>query len=313
MTRQAIQLGWLPRLRITRTSALGYGQIYVGNVNWLMMIVTIGLTLVFRKSDNLAAAYGIAVSATMLMTTVLLYMAMREHLRWSLPLSAAVAGCFLIVDSAFFLSNAAKIAEGGYVPLALAALVYGVMWLWHSGREAVTTAIIERKIPVSEFMSSLGQRGVPRVPGTAVFLTRSKTGVPPVMAWHLQHNRALHEKVVVINVMIEPVPWVGKEERLRLEQEAPNFWRATAHFGFMERPDIPAILREAKEKGCTVLLDDVTYYVGHETVMPREDGEGLPKWRVSLFSVMDRNAAKITDFFKLPVNDVVEIGREVEI
>jgi KUP system potassium uptake protein len=313
MTRQAIQLGWLPRLRITQTSALGYGQIYVGTVNWLMMIVTIGLTLVFRKSDNLAAAYGIAVSATMLMTTVLLYMAMREHLRWSLPLSAAVAGCFLIVDSAFFLSNAAKIAEGGYVPLALAALVYGVMWLWHSGREAVTTAIIERKIPVSEFMSSLGQRGVPRVPGTAVFLTRSKTGVPPVMAWHLQHNRALHEKVVVINVMIEPVPWVGKEERLRLEQEAPNFWRATAHFGFIERPDIPAILREAKEKGCTVLLDDVTYYVGHETVMPREDGEGLPKWRVSLFSVMDRNAAKITDFFKLPVNDVVEIGREVEI
>ena len=147
MTRQAMQLGWLPRLRITQTSALGYGQIYVGTVNWLMMIVTIGLTLIFRKSDNLAAAYGIAVSATMLMTSVLLYMAMREYLRWSLPLSAAVAGCFLIVDSAFFLSNSAKIAEGGYVPLALAALIYGVMWLWHSGREAVTMAITERAHP----------------------------------------------------------------------------------------------------------------------------------------------------------------------
>ena len=150
---------------------------------------------------------------------------------------------------------------------------------------------------------------VPRVPGTAVFLTRSKTGVPPVMAWHIQ----LHEKVMVINVMIEPVPWVGKEEWLRITEEAPSFWRATAHFGFRERPDIPAILREAKEKGCTILLDDVAYYVGHETVLPKEDGGGLPKWRVSLFSVMDRNAAKVTDFFKLPVNDVVEIGREIAI
>ncbi len=194
MTRQAMQLGWLPRLRITQTSALGYGQIYVGTVNWLMMIVTISLTLVFRKSDNLAAAYGIAVSATMLMTTVLLYMAMREYLRWNLLLSAAVAGCFLIVDSAFFLSNAAKIAEGGYVPLGLAAVVYGVMWLWHSGRAAVTKAITEQHISVEDFMAALKKKGVPRVPGTAVFLTRSITGVPPVMAWHVYHNRALHEK-----------------------------------------------------------------------------------------------------------------------
>ncbi len=313
MTRQAMQLGWLPRLRITQTSALGYGQIYVGTVNWLMMIVTIGLTLVFRKSDNLAAAYGIAVSATMLMTSVLLFMAMRQYLRWNLLLSAAVAGCFLIVDSAFFLSNAAKIAEGGYVPLALAALVYGVMWLWHSGRAAVTKAITEQHISVEDFMAALEKKRVPRVPGTAVFLTRSITGVPPVMAWHVYHNRALHERVMVLNVSIEPVPWVRKEDRLRFTQEAPNFWRATAHFGFMERPDIPATLREAEEKGCGISLEDVTYYIGHETVMPREDGEGLPVWQVSLFSAMDRNEAKVTDFFKLPRNDVVEIGREVAI
>jgi KUP system potassium uptake protein len=313
MTRQAMQLGWLPRLRITQTSALGYGQIYVGTVNWLLMIVTISLTLIFRKSDNLAAAYGIAVSATMLMTTVLLYMAMREYLRWSLLLSAVVAGGFLVVDSAFFLSNSAKIAEGGYVPLVLAALVYGVMWLWHSGREAVTKAITEKRIPLQDFMAGLEQKHVPRVPGTAVFLTRSRTGVPPVMAWHLQHNRSLHEKVMVINVVIEPVPWIGQDERLRFVQEAADFWRATAYFGFMERPDIPAVLSEAKKKGCAIILNDVTYYVGHETVVPREDGEGLAKWRVSLFSIMDRNAARVTDFFKLPVNDVVEIGREVEI
>jgi KUP system potassium uptake protein len=313
MTRQAMQLGWLPRLRITQTSALGYGQIYVGTVNWLMMIVTMSLTLVFQKSDNLAAAYGIAVSATMLMTSVLLYMAMREHLRWSLPLSAAVAGSFLVVDSAFFLSNAAKIAEGGYVPLALAALIYGVMWVWHSGREAVTKAITEKPASLQEFMAGLEQKRVPRVPGTAVFLTRSTTGVPPVMAWHVHHNRALHERVMVLNVLIEPIPWVSEEDRLRVEEDAPDFWRATAHFGFMERPNIPEILREAKDRGCTILLGDVTYYVGHETVVPNEEGDGLPEWRVSLFAVMDRNAAKVTDFFKLPVNDVVEIGREVAI
>ncbi len=313
MTRQAMQLGWLPRLRITQTSALGYGQIYVGTVNWLLMIVTIGLTLIFRKSDNLAAAYGIAVSATMLMTSVLLYMAMRQYLKWSLLLSAAVAGSFLIVDSAFFLSNAAKIAEGGYVPLALASLIYGVMWLWHSGRAAVTKAITEVHIPVESFMADLEQKGVPRVPGTAVFLTRTKIGVPPVMAWHVHHNRALHEQIMVLNVSIEPVPWVAKEDRLRFTQEAPNFWRGAASFGFMERPDIPAVLRAAKEKGCAIFLEDVTYYIGHETVMPREDGQGLPEWQVSLFSIMDRNEAKVIDFFKLPLNDVVEIGREVAI
>ncbi len=313
MTRQAIQLGWLPRLQITQTSALGFGQIYVGTVNWLMMIVTIGLTLVFRKSDNLAAAYGIAVSATMLMTSVLLFIAMREYLRWSLPFSAAVAGCFIVVDSAFFIANSAKIAEGGYVPLALATGVYGIMWIWHSGRQAVMQALMAKQISVDEFMTDVTRKGVPRVPGTAVFLTRSKTGAPPVMVWHVKHNRALHERIMVLNVSIEPVPWVRSEDRLRFAQEAPNFWRGTAYFGFMERPDIPPVLREAKEKGCSLLLDDVTYYVGRETVVSREDGKGMPKWREGLFAVMERNASQVTDFFRLPVEQVVEIGRQVAI
>jgi KUP system potassium uptake protein len=313
MTRQAIQLGWLPRLRIKQTSALGYGQIYVGAVNWLMMAVTIGLTLVFRKSDNLAAAYGIAVSATMLMTSVLLFIAMREHLRWSLAASVAVSACFITVDTAFFAANSVKIAEGGYVPLALAALIYGLMWIWHTGREAVTQAITSKAIPIDRFMSGLEKRGVPRVPGTAVFLTRSKRGVPPVMAWHVKHNRALHEKIMVINVSIEPVPWVRNEDRLHFFLEAPNLWRATANFGFMERPDIPALLQEAKDRGCNILVDDVTYYVGRETVVSREDGEGLPAWIESVFATMERNAAQVTDFFRLPPDQVVEIGRQIAI
>ncbi len=313
MTRQAIQLGWLPRLPVRQTSALGYGQIYVGTVNWLMMIVTIALTFIFRKSDNLAAAYGIAVSATMLMTSVLLFIAMREHLRWSLPLSAAVSSCFIVVDSAFFIANATKVLEGGYVPLALAIAVYGVMWIWHSGRLAVTRAITASPIPVGKFMAEIAAKGVPRVPGTAVFLTRSKSGIPPVMAWHVKHNRALHEHLMVINVSIEPVPWVRKEDRLKFVEEAPNFWRAGAYFGFMERPDIPALLREAKDKGCSLSVDDVTYYVGQETIVAREDGKGLPLWQEHLFAIMERNAAQVTDFFRLPVDQVVEIGRQVAI
>jgi KUP system potassium uptake protein len=154
---------------------------------------------------------------------------------------------------------------------------------------------------------------VPRVPDTAVFLSRAKSGVPPVTAWHVKHNRALHERIMVINVSIEPVPWVRKEDRVRFVQEAANFWRAMAYFGFMDRPNIPAVLREAKEKGCNTLLDDVTYYVGRETVVSREDGGGLPKWQESLFAAMERNADQVTDFFRLPVDQVVEIGRQVAI
>ena len=313
MTRQAIQLGWLPRLRITQTSALGYGQIYIGVVNWMLMAVTIGLTLLFKKSDNLASAYGIAVSATMLMTSVLLFIAMREHLRWSLAASAAISGCFILVDSAFFLANSAKIGEGGYVPLAIAGAIYGLMWVWHTGREAVIHTITSKYVAVGDFLAGLEKKGVPRVPGTAVFLTRSKRGVPPVMAWHVKHNRALHEKLMVINICIEPIPWVDAPDRLHFFQEAPNFWRATANFGFMERPDIPALLQEAKGRGCDISGEDVTYYVGRETVVSREDGTGLPELAEVLFAAMERNAAHVTDFFRLPPDQVVEIGRQVAI
>jgi KUP system potassium uptake protein len=313
MTRQAIQLGWLPRLRITQTSAHGIGQIYIGVVNWLLMAVTIALTLSFHKSDNLAAAYGIAVSATMLMTSVLLYIAMREYLRWSRALSIAVAGFFVIVDSAFFAANSAKIAEGGYVPLGIAAIVYGLMWIWHTGRTAVRRALRSVNIPIDSFMAGLAEKGVPRVPGTAVFLSRSPRGVPPVMKWHVKHNRALHERVMIMNVSFEPVPYVREEDRLNFFSEAPNLWRATANFGFMERPDIPALLQEAKKKGCGIDIDDVTYYVGRETVVSREDGEGLPHWQEAIFATMDRNAAQVTDFFRLPVDRVVEIGRQVAV
>jgi KUP system potassium uptake protein len=313
MTRQAIQLGWLPRLHIKQTSEQGYGQIYVGVVNWLLMVVTIALTLLFHKSDNLAAAYGIAVSLTMLMTSFLLFIAMREIWQWSLWASAATAGLFVFVDTGFFAANSLKIADGGYVPLLLAAAVYGLMLIWHRGTVAVAHSLELAPVSMPEFLAGLEARGVPRVPGTAVFLTRSSSGVPPVMVWHLRQNRALHERVVVLRVLTESRPRVHWPDLMTVAGDGDGVWRVTAHFGFMQRPDIPRLLKEAKLQGCEVQLDDVTYYVGHEIIVHRDRGAELPVWQEKLFAAMVRNTSQVTDYFRLPTEQVVEIGRQISI
>ena len=313
MTRQAIQLGWLPRLHIKQTSEKGYGQIYVGVVNWLLMAVTIMLTILFHKSDNLAAAYGIAVSLTMLMTSFLLFIAMREIWQWSLPASLSAAGLFAVVDAGFFAANSVKIADGGYVPLLLAACVYGAMLIWHRGSAAVAHRLAQTPVSVPEFLADLKSRSVPRVPGTAVFLTRTASGVPPVMIWHLKHNRALHDYVVVLSVLTESRPQVHWPDLMSVVREGEGFWRVTAHYGFMQRPDIPHLLKEARQRGCEVRLDDVTYYVGHESILHQRHGASLPRWQEMLFAAMARNASHVTDYFRLPSEQVVEIGRQVSI
>jgi KUP system potassium uptake protein len=313
MTRQAIQLGWLPRVRITQTSEEGYGQIYVGVVNWLLMVVTIALTILFHSSDNLAAAYGIAVSLTMLMTSFLLFIAMREIWHWSLWTSGAIAGLFVVIDAGFFASNSTKIVEGGYVPLLLAAVVYGVMLIWHRGTLSIRASIEQDQISVASFLADLKEHGVPRVPGTAVFLTRSVSGVPPVMQWHLKHNRALHEDVVIITIMYETRPRIPLAERVAVTQEADHFWRVATRIGFMERPDMPLIMRQARDKACGAALDDITYYVGHESIVQRERAPLMPAWQVALFSAMARNSTHIIDYFRLPRDQVVEIGRIISI
>ena len=313
MTRQAIQLGWLPPVRITQTSAEGYGQIYVGVVNWLLMIATVGLTVGFGKSDNLAAAYGIAVSATMLITSALLFLAMRDIWHWNVLASAAVVGGFFIVDAAFFIANLTKIAEGGYVPLMLAACVYFIMVVWHTGAAAVAERLREAVMPIGKFMKMIEKDQIPRVPGTAVFLTRTQRDVPPVMVWHLRHNRALHEYLFVLTVNTQSVPWTKEADRLTFDEIAPNFWRASARYGFMERPNIPILLEKAHMRGCNIDLDDITYYVGHETVISRSDRKGQPRWLETLFAFMQRNSSHLTDYFRLPSDAVVEIGRQIAI
>jgi KUP system potassium uptake protein len=313
MTRQAIQLGWLPRLHITQTSEMGHGQIYVGVVNWLLMTVTLALTVVFQKSDNLAAAYGIAVSLTMLMTSCLLFIALREIWRWSLWLSLIIAGLFLVIDTGFFAANAMKFAEGGYVPLLLAACVYGLMLIWHRGTAAVAHQLAQVPVLVPDFLADVERRAVPRVPGTAVFLTRTATGAPPVLLWHLKHNRALHERVVVLRVLTESKPRVHWPELMSVVEEGKNFWRVTAHFGFMQRPDIPRLLEEAQQLGCGVRLEDVIYYVGHENILHRQHGPAMPHWQEQIFAAMVRNSSHVTDYFRLPSEKVVEIGRQISI
>ncbi len=313
MTRQAIQLGWLPRMTIKQTSEEGYGQIYVGTVNWLLMIVTLALTIGFGKSDNLAAAYGIAVSATMLMTSVLLFIAMREVWNWPVGPAAAVATCFILIDGSFFAANMAKVAQGGWVPLLLASLVYGVMWIWHRGATAVQKRVEAELTPLSEMVGQLKTDQIARVPGSAVFFTRAKDGTPPVMSWHVRQNRALHKHVLALTMTVVNIPRVDTQERLTVRHEADCFWRAEARLGFMEHPDIPDILAECKEKGAEIDLDDVTFYVGAETIVPAERGKGLPRWQEALFAFMGRNAARMSDYLQLPYEHVVEIGREIEI
>ena len=313
MTRQAIQLGWMPRLRITQTSAQGYGQIYVGVVNWTLMTVTVGLAVWFGKSDNLAAAYGIAVSATMLMTSALLFIAMRELWHWGLVRAGALAGTFLFIDAVFFAANLQKVADGGYIPLVLAILVYSVMVIWHLGTQAVTKRLLETVVPADQFLKQLADTRVARVPGTAVFLTRTQRDAPPVMVWHVKHNRSLHEKVFVLTTITQPIPWVKATDRLVMAEIAPQFWRAAASYGFMEHPDIPVLLAEAHARGCTIDLSDVTFYVGHETVVAQDDHKGLPRWVEGLYAAMQRNSAQVTEYFRLPPDQVVEIGREISI
>jgi len=313
MTRQAIALGWMPRLRVIQTSKEGYGQIYVGAVNWLLMIATLGLTIIFRRSDNLAAAYGIAVSLTMLLTSVLLFIAMREIWGWSPVKAGAVALVFLVVDFGFFTANVTKVLEGGYVPLLLAVAVYGIMWIWHRGTSAVRARVLADQVPLKKFVETLGSRDVARVPGTAVFLTRADSETPPVLVWHVRKNRSLHQSVLILKLIVTSSPRTKPSERIQVARVADKFWRVEARYGFMERPNVLAILDDCMTKAVEINRDDVTFYIGHETIIPREGRGGIPRWQEAIFAAMARNSVRITDVLKLPHAQVVEIGREVAI
>jgi KUP system potassium uptake protein len=313
MTRQAIQLGLLPRLQIIQTSAAGHGQIYLPAVNWLLLMVTLGLAISFGSSSGLAAAYGIAVSATMLATTVLLSMAMREIWRWPLPAVIVVGIGFATVDGGFLSANMMKLAQGGWVPLLLGSLICCVMLVWQKGSAAVQKQVDEMQIPITNIVAQLASGNIPRVPGTAVFVARLTRDVPPIVVWHLRHIRSLHGSIVIVNVVTELVPYVAAEDRVDVREIAPQVWRAHAHFGFMEQPDLPALLQRAKARGYPVDPSNVTYFIGRESVVPRDDGKGLPPIVQSTFAFLLRNSSEAIEYFRLPRDMVFEIGRQFAI
>jgi len=313
MTRQAIQLGLLPRLQIIQTSAAGHGQIYLPAVNWLLMVVTLGLAMSFGSSSNLAAAYGIAVSATMLATTALLSIAMRQIGSWPLPVVIVTAVGFATVDGGFLSANLMKFVQGGWVPLLLGALICCVMLIWQAGTAAVQKQVDEMRIPIGDIAAQIESGGIPRVPGTAVFVARLTRDVPPLVVWHLRHIRSLHSSIVIVNVVTALVPYVADEDRAEVREIAPRIWRVHAHYGFMEQPDLPALLQRAQSRGYPVDPSKVTYFIGRETVVWREDRKGLPRLVESIFSFLLRNSSEAIEYYRLPRDNVVEIGRQFAI
>jgi len=313
MTRQAMQLGWLPGVKIRQTSDRVYGQIYVPVVNWLMMIVTVGITLAFRSSDHLAGAYGTAVSTTMLLTTGLLFEAMRRIWRWPLWVSLLTAGSLLLVDLAFFAANLLKIADGGWLPLTVGLLVFAVMTTWRAGIDAVRASLAARRRVEHDFLADLELGQTPRVPGTAIFLTRERDGVPASIVEHVKTMGALQKAVIALTVIFEEIPRVDLERRGTVEPIGLGITRVTLHFGFVEIPDLQAALHTLKGLDPAIDLDQAIFFGTRDTVVSRKDRHLLARWRLPLFAFLYRNAAKIVDRFNVPAPSVVEVAREIEI
>ena len=312
MTRQAMQLGWFPGIRIRQTSADEYGQIYVPFVNWTMMTLTVALTALFASSDRLAGAYGTAVSTTMVLTTVLLFQVMRVRWRWTLWQSVGVAGVLLIIDLAFFVANLLKILEGGWIPLTFGLLVFGTMITWHYGVSALHRRNTARPETAAHFLARMQRDKIPRVSGTGVFLTRLGRGMPPIIRNYVRQTKTLYETVIALTISFESVPRVKPVDRVRCEQLGDGLWHLTVHFGFVEIPDIPAALALAKHQGLPA-WDQPIYYVERYDPISRANRPRVTRWRIAIFSFMSRNSAHAVDRFKIPSNTLVEIGRRIEL
>jgi KUP system potassium uptake protein len=311
MTRQAIQLDLCPRLSVTQTSEVGYGQIYIGSVNGLLMVFTIGLTLGFGSSDNLSAAYGIAVSITMLLTTLLMFRVMHEQWRWPLGAVILIAGPLFVVDAAFALANLTKVRQGGWVPLAAAALIYTVLQAWRSGRRAMMRQLERETLPLAGFLSSASE--IQRVPGTAVYLARRPDVVPLALLHSLKHYAVLHERIVILRVITEQVPRIPARDRIQTSPLGAGFYRVILRYGFMESPDLPAALARCTLDGEGFDMMRTTFFLSRETIEVgvrdgRFDGMGR-----QLFCWMHRNATDATEFFRIPRNRIVELGARMEL
>ena len=312
LTQQAIQLGYCPRLDIEHTSHHEIGQVYVPQVNWALMLSTIAIVVGFGSSTALAAAYGIAVTLTMIITAVLLQVVATERWRWPPAAAYTVTGIFLTIDLAFFGANALKITHGGWLPLVIGWFLFTLMTTWKTGRRLVAARLTARAIPIGEFLADVERARPARVPGTAVFMTAQPRGTPPALAHNLRYNKVLHEHVVTLMVTTQPVPHVPQEQRVTVKPLGQGVVEVVARYGFMEDPNVPEALAGAKEHGLELDDSDVTYFLGRETLIATGT-PGMAMWRERLFVLMARNAVRATTFFRLPPERVVELGVQVEI
>jgi KUP system potassium uptake protein len=314
MTRQAMQRGWLPGVNIRQTSDQVYGQIYVPAVNWMMMVATVAIAVAFGSSDRLAGAYGTAVATTMLLTTCLLYAAMRKVWHWPAALSLAVAGVFLVLDTAFFFANLLKIADGGWLPLTLGAAIFFIMTTWRSGVECVHEALEQPDEVAERFLSDLAAGKIPRVPGTAIFLTKSSSQkIAPLVIHHVQHMGSLHERVVMLTLQFEEIPRVRDDQRCHGEHIAEGIWHATVRFGFVEIPDLRRALANLKHLDPLIDTENGVYFAARDLIVRKPGHGALSHWRLPLFAFLYRNSVKAVDRFNLPSHNVVEIARKIEV
>jgi KUP system potassium uptake protein len=315
LTRQATQLGFLPRVNIVHTSGSVAGQIYLPALNWILMFATIAIVLIFRSSDRLAAAFGLAVSATMAITTILFGAMARRRWRWSRLTVASVCGLFLVADLSFVAANVVKFVDGGWLPLLIGSAVFAIMSTWSAGQKLLQESMRERSIPLSDFIESLSRRPPHRIRGTGVFLAREGEGVPVVLLHHLKHNQVLHETVVLLTITTADIPVVKKHERLTTETLTMGFHRVVGRYGFMEDPDAPTILQQAARAGIPIDCDRITYYLGRTTLVPHGERttKRMGRLRLMLFGFLKRNDRSATLYFGMPPNRVVELGTRVEL
>ncbi|RZL59746.1 MAG: potassium transporter Kup [Sphingomonas sp.] len=311
VTQQAIQLGFMPRLRIEHTSASTAGQIYIPIVNWMLMVMVILLVLFFRTSSNLTSAYGIAVTGAMFIDTCLLGVALTRLWNWPIYAAAPLLAVFFLVDGAYFSANLTKVPDGGWFPLMVGFIVFTFLTTWSKGRQLMMDRLREAAMPIKVFITSAAS-SASRVPGTAVFMTSSSDGVPHALLHNLKHNKVLHERVILLTVKIVQQPYWPEADRASNEEMGDGFFRLILRYGFMEEVDVPAALKRVHSCGTDFKMMDTSFFLSRQTLLPSER-PGMMLWREKLFSWMLRNAESAMEFFRLPTNRVVELGSQVEI
>ena len=312
MTKQAVQLGFLPRMHIIHTSAREMGQIYLPAINWMLLVSVVAAVIGFGSSTNLASAYGIAVTGTMLITTILTFWVIRYGWKYNWLLCVLATGFFLLIDLAFFSANTLKVAQGGWFPLVIAAAVFTVMVTWKRGREILVERLRSQAIPLGPFIESVIADEIPRMPRTAVFLMASPDGVPRALLHNLMHNNVLHRRIVFLTVVYAEVPYVPLPGRVLIDTLGNEFYRVRIFYGFMDEPDIPAALERCDCEGLEFDLFATSFFVSRETVVPVAGGE-MAHWRKELFATVADLASSVVDYFKIPPNRVIELGTRVEI